>query len=103
LRTILKHIVANTYKPLLTKYLSKTRIYRYKDLLLKIPPEVFHPGFFFSTQMLLQYLVKLPLQKKEFMELGCGSGLISMVVAEKGATVTATDINPLALGFIKKN
>lgn len=37
------------------------------------------------------------------MELGCGSGLISMVVAEKGATVTATDINPLALGFIKKN
>jgi release factor glutamine methyltransferase len=103
LRTVLKHIVANTYKPLLTKYLSKTRLYRYKDLLLEIPPEVFHPGFFFSTQMLLQYLVKLPLQKKEFLELGCGSGLISLVAAEKAAAVTATDINPIAVEFLKKN
>jgi release factor glutamine methyltransferase len=83
LNTVIKHIVANTYKPLLAKYLSKTRLYKYKDLRLEIPAEVFHPGFFFSTQMLLQYISKLPLHKKELLELGCGSGLIAMVAAEK--------------------
>jgi release factor glutamine methyltransferase len=103
MNTVIKHIVANTYKPLLAKYLSKTRVYRYKDLRLEIAPEVFHPGFFFSTQMLLQYISKLPLHKKEFMEPGCGSGLIAMIAAEKGANVTATDINPVAVEFLKKN
>lgn len=103
MNTVIKHIVAKTYKPLLAKYLSKTRYYRYKDIRLEIPPEVFHPGFFFSTQMLLQYISKLPLQKKEFLEPGCGSGLISMIAAKKGASVTATDINPVAVDFLKKN
>lgn len=103
LNTVIKHIVSNTYKPLLVRYLSKTRIYRYKDLFLEIPPGVFHPGFFFSTQLLLQYISKLPLRKKEFMELGCGSGLISMIAAKNAAKVTATDINPLAIEFLKKN
>jgi len=88
---------------LLAKYLSRTRVYRYKGLLLEIPPEVFHPGFFFSTQLLLQYISKLALQKKEFMELGCGSGLIAMVAATKGSIVTATDINPVAVEFLEKN
>jgi release factor glutamine methyltransferase len=53
--------------------------------------------------MLLQYITKLPLHKKEFMELGCGSGLIAMVAATKGANVTATDINAVAVEFLKKN
>ncbi len=78
-------------------------MYRYKGLLLEVPPEVFHPGFFFSTQLLLQYISKLSLQKKEFMELGCGSGLIAMIAAQKSAIVTATDINPVALEFLAKN
>lgn len=103
MNTVIRHIVANTYKPLLTKYLSKTRVYRYGHLQLQIAPEVFHPGFFFSTQMLLQYISKMPLQNRELLELGCGSGLISMVAAEKGAVVTATDINPVAVEFLKKN
>lgn len=78
-------------------------MYRYKDLLLEIPPEVFHPGFFFSTRLLLRYITKMSLHKKEFMELGCGSGLISMVAAKKGAIVTATDLNPVAVESLKKN
>lgn len=78
-------------------------MYRYKDLSLAIAPEVFHPGFFFSTQLLLQYVIKLPLQGKKFLELGCGSGLISMAAAKKGAKVMGTDINPVAVEFLKKN
>lgn len=95
--------MAKTYKPLLVKYLSRTRKYRYKKLELDIAPGIFHPGFFFSTQLLLQYISKMQLQKKEFLELGCGSGLISMVAAGKGAKVTATDINPLAVEWLQTN
>jgi release factor glutamine methyltransferase len=98
-----KHIVAHTYKPLLVKYLSKTRIHRYKDISIAIAPEVFHPGFFFSTQLLLQYISRLSLPGKHILELGCGSGLISIAAAKKGANVTATDINPVAIEFLKKN
>jgi release factor glutamine methyltransferase len=103
LNTAIRHIVSKTYKPLLVRYLSKTRMYRYKDIRLAIAPDVFHPGFFFSTQLLLQHIQKIPLQEKSFLELGCGSGLISIVAAKHGAKVTSTDINEIAIEFLKKN
>jgi release factor glutamine methyltransferase len=103
LRSIIKHIVGQTYKPLLEKYLSKTRSYQYEDIRLEISPEVFHPGFFFSTRVLLNYVRKLPLKDKLFLEPGCGSGLISIYAAKRGAIVTATDINTIALEFLFKN
>ena len=103
LRSAIKHIVAHTYRPLLVRYLSKTRVYKYDDIKLEIPPQVFHPGFFFSTRLLLNYINHLPLQGKSFLELGCGSGLISIYAARKGAKVTATDINPIAIEFLRKN
>ena len=101
--TALRHIIAHTYKPLLLKYLSKIRIYKYEDIRLEISPQVFHPGFFFSTRLLLKYIKQLPLQGQRFFEPGCGSGLISIYAAKKGATVTASDINPAAIEFLKKN
>src|SRR5687767_14368333 len=103
MRTMLKHIVSRTYKPWLVKYLSKTRIYRYGSIKLEIPPDVFHPGFFFSTHLLLQYITGLPLKEKKLLELGAGSGLISTYAARKGACVTATDINPVAIKYLRNN
>ena len=102
-KNLVKHIVANTYRPFMVKYLSKTRWYRYKNIRLEIPPEVFHPGFFFSTQLLLKTVNNLPLEQKRFLELGCGSGLIAIVAANKDAIVTATDINPFVVDQLKKN
>lgn len=103
MKTLIKQIAGRTYKPLLAKYLSKTRIYRYGDIRLQIPPEVFHPGFFFSTRLLLRYILSLSLKDQCFLELGAGSGLISMYAAKSGAIVTATDINPVATDFLHKN
>lgn len=103
MKAAIKHIVANTYKPLLVRYLSKTRTYRYEDIKLEIPPQVFHPGFFFSTNLLLNYVKGLPLEGKNFLEPGCGSGLISIYAAKQKAIVTATDINSIAVEYLKKN
>ena len=103
MKTALKHIVAHTYKPLLIKYLSKTRMYKWGGIKLEIPPQVFHPGFFFSTQLLLQYVNRFSLQNKNLLELGAGSGLIAIQAAKQGAVVTATDINPIAIKYLHSN
>ncbi len=103
MRTAIKNIVARTYKPFLEKYLSKKRVYTYENIKLQIPPEVFHPGFFTSTQFLLQYLKKLSLPGMSFLELGAGNGLISIYAAKQDAKVTATDINPVAIEYLVVN
>ncbi len=103
MKAALKHIVAHTYKPLLIKYLSKTRTYKWGSIRLEIPTQVFHPGFFSSTQMLLKYINRLPLQNKNLLELGAGSGLIAIHAAKQGAVVTATDINPIAIKYLHNN
>lgn len=38
-----------------------------------------------------------------FLEVGCGTGLVSMAAARAGATVTATDINPIAADLARRN
>lgn len=103
MKTALRHIVSKAYKPLLVRYLEKARMFRYKDILLRVAPEVFHPGFFFTTRFLLQAVGKQPLKGTEFLELGCGSGLIAIYAAKQGAGVTATDINPVAIRFLDEN
>ena len=88
---------------MLEKWLSRTRVYRHGDIVLKIPPQVFHPGFFFSTQYLWNYINQFQLENKTLLELGAGSGLIAMVAQRKGALVTATDINETAIRFLTLN
>jgi release factor glutamine methyltransferase len=103
MKDILKNIVAHTYKPLLERYLSKIRTYNYENIQLEISPHVFHPGFFFSTRLLLNYIKRLPMKGKSLLEPGCGSGLISIYAARKGASVVSTDINPVAIEYLRKN
>ena len=103
MRKLIKYFIARTYKPLLVQYLSVTRNYEYKGIRLSIPTQVFHPGFFFSTKLLLRYVAKYPLKGSSFLELGAGSGLISIFAAKQGARVTATDINPIAIECLQKN
>lgn len=103
MRQTIKQLTTRLYKPLLVKYLSATRLYTYKGIRLLIPPAVFHPGFFFSTRLLLRYIASLPLINKSFLELGAGSGLIAMYASRQGAHVTATDINPIAVHALEMN
>jgi release factor glutamine methyltransferase len=103
MRRIVRSLATIFYKPLLVKWLSKERAYSYQGTRLKIHPQVFHPGFFFSTKLLLQNLAGLSLQDKKLLELGAGSGLISINASKAGAKVTATDINPIAIDYLRQN
>jgi len=103
MRNAIKHIVGATWQPLLVKYLSRPRTYRYKNIVVDVPVSVFHPGFFFSTHILLNQVKRLALNGKKFLEPGAGSGLLSIYAARMGANVTATDINPAAVECLKRN
>ncbi|RFM26788.1 methyltransferase [Deminuibacter soli] len=103
MKRVLHLLAGRLYRPLLLKYLSVTRTYTYKGISLLVPPEVFHPAFFFSTRLLLHYISCLQLEGNTFLELGAGSGLIALSAARKKALVTATDINPVAITFLQKN
>ncbi len=103
LKKLTQWIVLRTLKPIVFRYLSVERDYHYRDIHIKVKPGVFHPGFFFSTRLLLQYLDRIELNQKRFLELGAGSGIISIYAARKGAIVTASDISQTAVKNIAQN
>lgn len=95
------------FHPLLRRlaknYLSKPRYYTYEDIKIRVMPGVFHPGLFFSTKVLLEFISKRNLSEKSILELGAGSGIISIFCAKRGGIVTASDINHVALQELTNN
>ena len=77
--------------------------HRFDGLVLAVPTGVFHPGLFLSTSFLCRTLLTIELAGRSFLEVGCGSGLVAIVAARAGATVTALDINPAAVGTTIEN
>ena len=90
MRKILKRIVSPILVPFVRWYLRKERKFVYNGITTHIFPGVFHPGFFHSTKFILRYLADKDLRGKSFLELGCGSGLVSIVAAKAGSDVTSS-------------
>ncbi len=84
-------------------YVKKPRTYSYKGIHVLIHPGVFYPRFIFSTRIMLDFLDRIDLRGKKLLEIGAGSGILSVLAAKKGAIVTATDINPAAAADITDN
>lgn len=102
-RPFIKRILTPVLQPVARWYFSKERKFRYKDLKIKVYPGVFHPGFFFSTKILLEYLQKQDMEGKSFLEPGAGTGVLSVLAAKMGAEAWATDLNPVAVKNIREN
>ena len=92
---------ARIWKPCVQWYLRKPRRFRFRGVELLVQPEVFHPGMFYSTRFLIEYLDGFDLRGKSLWELGCGNGLISILAAKRGASVTASDSNPVAVAGLR--
>ncbi len=90
---MLKKLADIFVKPLLGRYLKRERRWRYKGFSLRVFPGVFHPAFFFSSKYLFAFTDSLELRGKTCLEIGCGSGLVSLLMSRKGAKVTALDIS----------
>ncbi len=103
MRKILKKIASPFLQKASAIYLKKRRKYIFKDIAVWVEPTVFPPFITISTKLLLEYVEPLELKDKTFLELGCGCGIISILAAQKGASVTATDINEVALSALHQN
>lgn len=91
------------YRPWALRQMRRPGRRRYAGLDLRVPPGVFHPGVFFSTSVLIDFLKKKVLEGKKTLDLGTGSGALGIFAARAGAQVLAVDINPAAVVAAAEN
>lgn len=102
-RNIMKPLLGRVMPQLAKWYLRKPRKSRWQGVEVSVEPGVFHPGLFLSTRFMLRFLENYPLLGSSFLEIGAGSGMISIWAAQQGANVTATDISERAIRNIISN
>ncbi len=98
-----KKLLEKLIRPYVRWYTSQKRSFKWNTIKVHVNAGVFHPGLFFSTKILLNYLKDAEVNGYKTLELGAGSGIISIYMASKGARVLSTDINPEAIENIKEN
>ena len=103
MKKLINKIIHPLYKPYHFWYHKKPRKYSYKNVYTIVQPTVFSPKNTVSTKVFLDYISTLNLRDKSILELGCGSGIISLFSASKGGKVTASDINNVALNSLEKS
>lgn len=69
---------------------------------IKVFPDVFSPGVFFESGWYAEKLSKI-VGSKSLLEIGTGTGIIALIAALGGASVTAVDINSQAVENAKLN
>jgi methylase of polypeptide subunit release factors len=71
---------------------------------LSVPPTVFHPRFFLTSEFFAGFIDGLDLSGQRVAEVGTGSGILALAAARAGAShVTAIDINPNAVAAANCN
>ncbi len=67
----------------------------YEDIEIEVPGDVYYPRE--DSELLANEIAGMDLKGKNALEVGCGSGLLSIVMVKKGAIVTAADVNHNAI------
>ena len=90
-------VLMRLYGPWAVRRIRRRRSWRWKGLTLEVPIGVFHPGLFFSSGVLAAQIERMQLGGRSVLDVGCGTGVLSLVAARAGAVVTAIDLNPHAV------
>lgn len=91
------------YAPVAQQLMRRRGAWRWRGLSLAVPVGVFHPGLFFSSGVLAAEIVRRGPRGWRVLDVGSGSGLLSLAAARAGAAVTAVDVNPAAVAATREN
>lgn len=92
------------YRIYLRKRLVTTQDFKTYGISLRIFPSVFHPLFFRSSIYFADVLLRsFDFANKRILDVGCGSGILSLLAAKMGAYVVAVDLNPEAVRSTREN
>ncbi|MBI5060739.1 MAG: methyltransferase [Candidatus Aenigmarchaeota archaeon] len=75
--------------------------YYHEDLAMDVPDGVYYPRE--DTRLLARILEQQELAGKKILEIGCGSGMLSIIAAKKGAIVVAVDADINAIKAASAN
>ena len=99
----MKYSLHQTVEPFLDKVRSHTQLYMTRVLGKEIIvfPNVMSPKYDWSSRFVIEHM---PDQRnKDFLEIGSGTGIISVFAGLQGANITAVDINPAAVSNTREN
>lgn len=75
--------------------------YFYNQYEIDVPENVYYPRE--DSELLAKTLEAMDLTNKKVLEMGCGSGFLSILMAKNGADVTSVDVNEDAVETTKLN
>jgi len=101
-RRFCRRLFHRVYHPYALRQLAKP-VTQFRGRTLLTDPQVFHPVYFLSTPVFLDYLSTVAVAGKRLLDMGTGSGTIGIFSASRGARVTACDINPRAVTLAGEN
>jgi release factor glutamine methyltransferase len=81
----------------------ETTFYKLDGFKFIIYPSVFNPHYSVSSKVFAEFIKSLELNGKTVLDMGCGSGIVSIIAASKGAACTAVDVNPMAVKSAVEN
>jgi release factor glutamine methyltransferase len=90
-------------RPYISWWMGKERTTRVRTLRITVPVGVFPPKFFLSTTLMCRTLASMNLHGHTVLEVGSGSGAVSLVAAQRGAEVTAVDLSDRACYATRRN
>jgi release factor glutamine methyltransferase len=71
---------------------------------LSVPPTVFHPRYFISSERFAEFIDNLDLRGNRVVDVGTGTGILAIAAARAGSeNVVATDVNPNAAHSVLEN
>jgi len=93
MRVFFRIFLSKVVKPLLGIYLKKNRQTRVGTFSILVYDGVFHPQFFFSTKYFFEFLSLQEIKSQKALEIGSGTGILSLLAYQMGAETTAIDVD----------